>query len=322
MTESVVTIGNFDGVHRGHAALVRRAVAEAAGSAKVVALAFDPHPATLLRPQAVPARLSTFEQRARWLREAGANEVVRLAPTPELLDTAPEDFAAQIRRDYRCRAIVEGTDFRFGRGRRGDLDLLRRLGENLGFCVHTVKPVTVSLTDQCIATCSSTLVRWLIAHGRVTDAGRVLGRPYEIDATVVRGDRRGRELGFPTANLDTPCALPADGVYAGRAKLPDGRILPAAVSIGDKPTFDGTARAAEAFILGLPSPGPSGAIPGLPEYGWPLSLQVLAYIRDQTRFASVQSLVEQIRRDCAAVADIVRLADASCWVGAEEAVCA
>lgn len=314
MGGSVITIGNFDGVHVGHAALLRRAreIASASG-ARVVAMAFDPHPASVLRPGTEPPRLTTWGQRERLLKGAGADEVARLDPTPALLSLTPEEFVAGLVAKWSPIAFVEGADFRFGHRRAGDLALLAELGRGHGFEVVRFEPVEVALSDHTVTTASSTVTRWLLEQGRVTDSAIVLGRPYELDGEIVRGDRRGREIGFPTANLSVQCLAPADGVYAGVGVLPDGKKLPAAISIGTKPTFGNHGRAVEAFLMtdGEGPAEPERATPpwaplgGLPEYGWRLRLRFIAWVRDQMAFGSIDELLTHISRDCRRVRDIV-----------------
>lgn len=304
---SVVSIGTFDGVHVGHQALIRRAreIASRHPGARVVALVFKPNPLEVLRPDAAPARLSMFDQRVRWIREAGADEVVRLEPTPELLAQTPEEFVRASAERFRPIAFVEGDDFHFGHARAGNNRVLAELGRRMGFTVDVVPAVSVPLTDHQIAPARSTIVRWLLESGRVRDAAIVLGKPYELTGTVVRGDRRGRTIGFPTANLEVPTMIPADGVYAARAELPDGRILAAAVSIGTKPTFGTHARAVEAFLLDPARRGRAWQpIDGLPEYGWKLRLEMLAWVREQVRFDGLPALLEQMERDCERCAQI------------------
>ncbi len=291
----MVTIGTFDGVHVGHAALVRRArdLADQDGStAHVVAMCFDPHPLTRVNPTAAPPRLTTFERRAELLGDAGADEVVRLEPTARLLALTPEDFINHVVHDLKPVAMVEGPDFRFGRGRAGDIATLVAMGRALGFQLHVVQPVEAVMTDCTVAAASSTLARWLVAEGRMRDAASVLGRDYEVDGTVVRGDQRGRQLGFPTANVQTECLLPADGVYSGVGVLPDGREVPAAISVGTKPMFAGTARVLEAHLLGRPD------LSAMPEYGWRIRVRVSRWLRDQMKFESIDELRRQIEHDC------------------------
>lgn len=279
----------------------------------MIALAFDPNPLEMLAPGKAPARLTTFALRERLLREAGADEVVRLEPTKELLAMPAAAFVERLVREYRPVAIVEGADFRFGTKRAGDVAMLRELGDKFAFSVEVVEQVEVALTDHTVAPARSTMLRWLIEHGRVGDAACLLGRPYAMTGTVVRGDRRGRTIGFPTANLDSPCLAPADGVYAGRAKLPDGRLLAAAISVGTKPTFGAHARAVEAYLLNDDA-GPSGrdgdwaTIDGLPEYAWELELEFLAFVRDQARFETLDGLLAQMTRDCARCIEISKTA--------------
>ncbi len=303
MNRSVVTIGNFDGVHLGHAALIRRARAladAAAQNTRVVVLSFDPHPLTILRPESAPARLTTFERRCELLGALGADEVVRLEPTGSLLGESADEFITRLTRELRPIAIVEGPDFRFGRNRTGDIAFLRTAGTKLDFQVQVVSPaIEVTLDDHTVIPASSSMARWLIEHGRIRDAAAVLGRAYEMTATIRQGARRGRTIGFPTANLDSPCLPPADGVYAGIGHLPDGRALPAAISVGTNPTFGDANRSVEAYFL-RDNPGREwAALPGLPEYGWPLRLEFRHWLRDQLSFDGPEPLIDQINKDVA-----------------------
>lgn len=287
-----ITIGNFDGVHCGHQELVRACRERGGGGAKVIVLSFDPHPATVLRSESAPARISTFAQRTRWLAEAGADEVIRLEPSPQLLSLSPEEFLAGVCGQWRPAAIVEGPDFRFGRDRAGSMDDLRRLQSRFGYEVEIIEPVERALTDHALVRVSSSMIRWLLARGRVGDAAILLGRPYEIETIVERGAQRGRGLGFPTANLaNNGCLLPADGVYAGAAELPDGSVRAAAISVGTNPTFSDGRRVCEAHLLDFD--GWSA------DYGWRIRLRFIAWLRDQIAFASLDALKAQIERDIA-----------------------
>lgn len=299
-------MGNFDGVHAGHAALlgVARELAAQHG-AKVIALSFDPHPISVLRPQATPARLTTFSRRRELLQEAGADEVRRLEPTPNLLGLSPEAFVEHLVSEYHPAGIVEGPDFHFGKGRAGTVRTLEALGQRHGFEVRIVHPIAAVLSDQLIATASSTTVRSLITNGRVVDAWALLGRPYELEGIVERGDQRGRTIGFPTANLRGETMLPADGVYAAVASLDDGRWWPAAVNIGSRPTFDGIDRRVEAHLIGATG-SQWERIQGLEEYGWKMRLKLVGWVRDQVKFPSIAGLIEQIGRDRTRAAAIVR----------------
>ncbi|MBX3359464.1 MAG: bifunctional riboflavin kinase/FMN adenylyltransferase [Phycisphaeraceae bacterium] len=306
---SVLTIGTFDGVHLGHQSLARRAgelARQAGGAARATAIVFDPNPVTVLRPSETKPRLCTFNQKAAWLHEAGVDDIVRLEPTPALLACSAEEFLRRTIEQYAPIAFVEGEDFRFGKGRAGDMAMLRAAGTTSGFRVEVVDPVEVALSDDTAVVASSTMTRWLVHHGRVRDAARMLGRPYSIQGSVVHGERRGRTIGFPTANIDTDCMHPADGVYAGRARLPDGRAVPAAVSIGSKPHFGGESTCVEAYLMIEPSADRRwSTLPGLSEYQWPIELEFLAWIRDQAKFESLETLVAQITRDCERVRSIV-----------------
>jgi len=301
----ILTIGNFDGVHLGHVELLARALAIADASTErgiVTALVLDPHPHAVLKPEEpAPDRITTFEQRRDLLLACGADEVERLTPTPELLGREPEAFIEGLVEAYAPTWFVEGHDFRFGKARRGDEFLLRELGERLGFGLTVVDEHLVALENQSLVRASSSIARWLIAHGRMSDAAHVLGRPYRIEGIIERGDRRGREIGFPTANVRTDNAFPADGVYAATATLDDGRRFRVALHVGERPVFNDTKRTVEAYILDWVGPIEEGR----EEYGWRIRLDLHAYIRDQMRFSSVEPLVEQIHRDVARTREIL-----------------
>jgi len=299
-----LTIGAFDGVHLGHAALLRRARELAGAGGSVTALAFEPHPLAALAPERTPPRLTTWTQREGLLREAGADRVERLTPTEDLLGLAPEDFATWLVETHDPAIVVEGPDFRFGRARRGDVETLERLGRRCGFSVEVVPTVAAALVDQTVAPCSSTNIRWLLEQGRAVDAVRLLGRPHRMSGEVVQGERRGRALGWPTANLSTEVMPPRHGVYAAAATTPDGALLPAALSVGVKPTFEEARYDVEAHLIGW-----DGTIGGVEAgYGWPLTLDVLAWQREQIRYDTVEELVEQMARDAAQSKAIVHAA--------------
>lgn len=294
MSRTAITIGTFDGVHNGHAAIVRAAREAAGAGGRVVALCFDPHPVTVLRPEATLARLSTFRQRRHWLRAAGADDVIPLEPTVELLGQTPEAFLERIVAEHAPGSIVEGNDFRFGRDRTGSIRTLERLSATLGYDALVVDDVEGSLADGTVVRISSSIIRWLLGAGRVRDAARLLGHPYVVCGPVVPGDGRGgADLGMPTANIDPCQALPADGIYAGRATGPDGRRYAAAVSVGTKPTFGDNPRVCEAHLIGLD--------PDADEYGWTMRLEFHDWLRDQIAFEGVDHLVGQMRRDVAHV---------------------
>lgn len=285
-----LTIGNFDGVHRGHAALVRTAREAVGDDGEVTALSFDPHPISTLRPGLAPARLTTFEQRCEYLRDLGADRVVRLTPSKEFLAQSPDEFVNAIVDEHRPDVIIEGPDFHFGRKRAGTVETLRELGGRFGYRTIVIDPIDVAMSDQLMVRASSSMIRWLIRHGRVLDAGLLLGRSYELIAPVEPGDRRGRELGVPTANLAlVECIMPADGIYAGRAALPDGTTYPAAISIGTKPTYGRHPRVCEAHLIAYDG--------STEQYGWTIRLMFDAWLRDQLPFHDSSALIDQLRRD-------------------------
>ncbi|MEM9022040.1 MAG: riboflavin biosynthesis protein RibF [Planctomycetota bacterium] len=293
--QSIITIGNFDGVHIGHREIVQQARRLAAPhDAEVIAVTFDPPPIAVLRPQHSPPRLGPIDQRIDALRNAGADRVVVLEPAPQLLSLSAEQFIEKLVADHSAVGFVEGEDFRFGKERGGDTRLLAELGRARGFEVSILPRVETRLSDQARAPVSSSLVRWLVGRGRVEDAAACLGRDYELVGQIVRGDQRGRTIGIPTANLD-PAAYrtqitPMDGVYAGRVQV-DGRAYPAAISIGVKPTFGQQVLTAEAHLIGFSHDDPDVL------YGQPARFGFARWIRDQYSFPGVEHLVEQLRRD-------------------------
>lgn len=322
MLQSVVCIGNFDGVHRAHTALVRaaRRAADAApgGPLRVVVVTFDPHPAAVLAGKADPAHgpftaLTSLERRTELLLAAGADQVDVLDPECDearWLSRSPDQFIEAVCQAHRPAVILEGDDFRFGRGRAGGLEHLAELGVRFGFEVRVLPPVHVGLRDQTLVRVSSTWVRRMLRAGRVRDAALLLGRPHELEGVVVRGDRRGRQLGFPTANVRTMLLAPGEGVYAAVATLPDGSRHAAAVNVGAPPTFGAVDRRIEAHVLcadGLAAGGASGAwapLPGLDEYGWSIRLSFVGWVRDQVRFSGPAAVAGQLGRDCERVRTI------------------
>ncbi len=290
---TAITIGNFDGVHLGHAQLIQTARHAVGPDGRVVAITFDPHPMTILQPTLPSMRLSTLGQRQDWLAELGADDVVAVHPTVEFLRQPPEQFVARLVEQHAPSVIVEGDDFRFGRERSGSVDTLRQLQKEFGYECVVMAPVTAPLSDHVIVRASSTMIRRLLGHGRVRDAAALLGRPYTLRCPVVCGDQRGGpELGVATANLDHgEFLLPADGVYCGMATRPDGRAFPAAISVGTKPTYGNNPRVCEAHLLDYHGEGG--------EYGWEISLQFHDWMRDQIAFEREDLLLAQIERDIA-----------------------
>jgi riboflavin kinase/FMN adenylyltransferase len=285
LVTAAVTIGNFDGVHRGHRALVERVVARArATGGTAVVLSFDPHPARVLSAERAPAALTTPEQKRELLAGLGVDVSAELPFTAAVAAQPPEEFALRVlARQLQARFVVVGETFRFGRRRAGDVATLSRLGAAAGFGVEAVAPV---LEDG--RAVSSSRVREALAEGDAAAAARLLGRPFFVDARVVAGDGRGRTIGVPTANLETANEiLPGRGVYAGRVRLPDGSWQRAVVNRGRRPTFGGESETLEAHLLDF-----DGHL-----YGAGLRLAFVARLREERRFQSPEALVAQIRED-------------------------
>jgi riboflavin kinase/FMN adenylyltransferase len=291
---SVVSIGVFDGVHRGHRTILDRAVAAArAQSASSVVVTFDPHPAKVVgRP--VPLLLGNLHRRGQLLGEVGIDRMLVLPFTREVSEWTPEEFVQRLLVD-RLHAvhIVVGQNFRFGHKQAGDVDLLAKVGDELGFTVEAV-----TLLSGGDVPVSSTWIRQRIAEGDVAAAATGLGRPYSVDGPVVRGNGRGRPMGYPTANVEVreEMAVPADGVYAGWLIRADGTRLPAAISIGTNPTFDGTERRVEAYVLDV----------DLDLYGEHVAIEFTDRLRGMVKFDDVDQLVLQMGQDVDVVRRILR----------------
>ncbi len=287
---AAVSIGAYDGVHVGHRALIERTRQEAArlGSASAV-VTFDRHPATVVRPESAPRLLTDLEQKLELLASTGVDVTVVVHFDADRAGEDPSHFVSEVLVGLlHARAVVVGADFHFGRGRAGDVGLLRELGAGLGFSV-----TGLDLVGEGDRPVSSTRVRELIAEGDVGGAALLLGRAHQVRGRVEHGDGRGRDLGFPTANVAVPAeiAVPADGVYAAWYRTPDGERRPACVSVGSRPTFyrDGGPQLLEAHLLDF-----SGDL-----YGQPARVDLVSRQRGQERFGSAESLVAQMRADVA-----------------------
>ncbi|MFJ3225160.1 bifunctional riboflavin kinase/FAD synthetase [Streptomyces sp. NPDC086783] len=287
---SVVTIGSYDGVHRGHQLIIRHAVdrARELGVPSVV-VTFDPHPSEVVRPGSHPPLLAPHHRRAELMAELGVDALLILPFTTEFSKLSPADFVAKVLVDkLRAKAVVEGPNFRFGHKAAGDVGFLREQGRTYDFEVEVVD-LYVTGDAGGGEPFSSTLTRRLIADGDIQGAREILGRPHRVEGVVVRGAQRGRELGFPTANVETlpHTAIPADGVYAGWLHA-QGEIMPAAISVGTNPQFDGTERTVEAYAIDRI---------GLDLYGLHVAVDFLAFVRGQARFDSIDELLVAIRDD-------------------------
>ena len=293
---SVVTIGVFDGVHRGHQAIIGEAVARArATNVPSVVLTFDPHPSEVVRPGSHPTVLTSPRYKAELVEGLGADVLCVLEFTLEFSRLTPAEFAHLVLVEHlHASGVVVGENFRFGHKAAGDVAALAAIGERFGFAATGVPLVRDGET-----TISSTYVRSCVDAGDVAAAARALGREHRVEGVVVRGDMRGRTIGYPTANLRTAphTAVPADGVYAAWL-VRAGERLPAAVSIGTNPTFQGRERRVEAYVLDF-----DGDL-----YGDDVALDFVASLRtaDTMTFESVEALVEQIGRDVANTRELLR----------------
>jgi riboflavin kinase/FMN adenylyltransferase len=289
---SVVTLGNFDGVHRGHRAVLGAVVERArATGARAVAVTFEPHPVAVLHPERAPQIITGPDHRLSLLEATGLDAVLVMEFTRELASWTPEHFVRTVFVEVLgARVVVVGRDTRFGVRNSGDVNTLRDLGSQHGFEVLTMDDLGGDVRW------SSSRVRELVTAGDVRAAAEILGRPHRVSGTVVHGDHRGRELGYPTANLEpVPSGLvPADGVYAGWLLRPGlspddpDHTMPAAVSVGTNPTFDGTQRRVEAYVLDRTD---------LDLYGESVVLEFVERLRATERYGSVEALLDQMAQD-------------------------
>ncbi|MFN8585098.1 MAG: bifunctional riboflavin kinase/FAD synthetase [Dehalococcoidia bacterium] len=286
--DHAITLGVFDGVHRGHQMLIERARAEAkARGLGTGVVTFHPSPVTVLRPGTPFAYLTTLEQRVELLKATGVDWVAVVQFTSELSQVSAEDFARVLVEEARVRLIVVGEDFAVGRGREGTVTRLQEIGKGLGFEVIPV-PLLKRESEDAI---SSTRVRRALAEGDMAEVTRMLGRPYSIRGPVLHGDERGRAIGFPTLNIGVSAdrALPPNGVYVTRAEV-QGRMCHGTTNIGVQPTFEGTTRRVETHLLDF-----DGNI-----YGQVVTIDLLERLREERKFEGVEALVAQITRDVAA----------------------
>lgn len=282
----LVALGNFDGFHLGHQAVVGRAVERAAISGRPVIVAtFDPHPARFFRPDAPPFRLTSLDQRERLFAAAGASAMMVFRFDARLAATSAEDFVALLVRDMGAVGVVTGADFTFGKSRGGSVASLTELGAAMNFTVKAVDPVC----DANGETVSSSRIRVALQDGDCATATRLLTRPFAIEGEVMHGDKVGRELGFPTANVDIgPYLRPAYGVYAVRGRLPDGRVLDGAANLGVRPQFEPPKELLEPYFFDF-----SESL-----YGQRIEVQLIERIRGEAKFDGLDALKAQIARDC------------------------
>jgi riboflavin kinase / FMN adenylyltransferase len=288
---TAVAIGVFDGVHLGHQhvlAEARRLAAERRALSAVVT--FDRHPAAVVRPESAPKLLTDLDQRVELLAALGMDLTYVVSFDEPRSKESAEDFIETVLVEcLAAKAVVVGADFHFGHQRRGDVGLLREAGRTAGFEVDGIE--LLASKEEGVTAISSTAIRAALAAGDLSSANRMLGRPHEVRGTVVEGDRRGRELGYPTANVAVPAdiCLPADGIYAGWHLRPDGTAHPTAINLGRRPTFydDAAASLLETHLLDF-----EGDL-----YGEPARVRFVARLRDELRFDSVDDLVRQMAAD-------------------------
>lgn len=292
---SVVTIGVFDGVHRGHQHIIGRAVesAKRSGLSSVV-VTFDPHPVEVVRPGVHLSMLTTLDRRADLVAGLGVDGLCVQPFTKEFSRLSPESFVQDLLVGrLHAAAVVVGENFRFGHKAAGDVALLEKFGQTFGF---TTEAVTLAGTDTTVY--SSTYVRSCLESGDVAAAAEALGRPHRVSGVVVRGaDRGGSQLGFPTANLrhDSRAAIPEDGVYAGWFSRPGGESHMAAISVGTNPTFAGTKRTVEAYVLDFSAD----------LYGEQVDLDFVARLREQRTYDAIPPLIAQMETDVAHTRDLL-----------------
>ncbi|MFC9428563.1 bifunctional riboflavin kinase/FAD synthetase [Streptomyces sp. NPDC056987] len=301
---SVVTIGSYDGVHRGHQLIIGRAVEKARelGVPSVV-VTFDPHPSEVVRPGSHPPLLAPHHRRAELMAGLGVDALLILPFTLEFSKLSPADFIVKVLVDklHAC-AVIEGPNFRFGHKAAGNVAVLSDVGATYDYEVEVVD-LYVSGSAGGGEPFSSTLTRRLVAEGDVEGAAEILGRPHRVEGVVVRGAQRGRELGFPTANVETlpHTAVPADGVYAGWLTA-DGERMPAAISVGTNPQFEGVDRTVEAYAIDRV---------GLDLYGLHVTVDFLSYVRGMRKFESIDALLEAMADDVKRARALTESYDAS-----------
>ncbi|MBR0553268.1 bifunctional riboflavin kinase/FAD synthetase [Stakelama marina] len=292
----VVALGNFDGFHVGHQAVVGRAIrwAKDEGRPAIVAT-FDPHPVRYFRPDTPPFRLTTLDQRQRLFGAAGADAMLVFHFDAALAGLPAREFARQrLAELIGAAGVVTGEDFTFGKGRDGNVEILRALGEEMGFGVATVSPVADSAD-----TVSSSRIRDLLKAGRPRDAAELLTRPFAIEGEVEPGAKLGRELGYPTANIRLGTYLrPKFGIYAVRGHLPDGSMLDGAANLGIRPSFEPPVELLEPYFFDF-----SGDL-----YGQRIEVELIEYLREEAKFDDLDALKRQMAEDCQRAREILRSA--------------
>ncbi|MBB5116635.1 bifunctional riboflavin kinase/FAD synthetase [Streptomyces eurocidicus] len=295
---SVVTIGSYDGVHRGHQLIIGRAVERARElGVPAVVVTFDPHPSEVVRPGSHPPLLAPHHRRAELMAELGVDAVLILPFTAEFSKLSPADFVVKVLVDkLHAKLVVEGPNFRFGHRAAGDVEFLKELGATYDYGVEVIDLYVTGEAGGGLPF-SSTLTRKLVAEGDVAGAMEILGRPHRVEGVVVQGAQRGRELGYPTANVETlpHTAIPADGVYAGWLVVGE-EAMPAAISVGTNVQFDATERTVEAYAIDRTD---------LDLYGLHVAVDFLSYLRGMEKFESIEALLLCMAGDVKRARDLV-----------------
>jgi len=290
--ETLLTMGVFDGVHAGHRYLLERLQLRAAEKSLLSAvLTFNPHPQSVLHPQSQLRWLGDVEDRVKSLQGLGINLVAVLTFSPEVARLSAREFISLVKKYFRMHGVMVGPDFGLGRGREGSIHLLRTLGRELEFSVETIPPYTIN--GEVV---SSTLIRQALAEGDTRKVHRLMGRYFHVRGTVITSDKRGRVLGFPTANLDInpQQALPGNGIYATITRI-DGKQFTSATSIGTRPTFGGGKETVETYLLDY-----DGDL-----YGKEMTVEFVQRLRDEQCFSSSEELKMQIEKDVREVESIL-----------------
>ena len=283
----VVALGNFDGFHRGHQAVVGAAIAHGRAAGRPVLIAsFDPHPVRYFRPETPPFRLTTLDQRAELFAAAGADAMLVFNFNDELANVQADDFITDWLIDRAGAShVVTGEDFTFGKSRKGNVAMLAEVGAAHGLTAQAIGPVS-----DAKGPISSSRIRWALVEGDPVEAARLLTRPFRIGGTVQHGDKVGRTIGFPTANIVLGGYLrPKYGIYAVRALLPDGRVVHGAANIGIRPTFDPPKELLEVHLFDFAEN----------LYDQSVEIELIAWIRPEAKFDSLDALTAQMDRDCA-----------------------
>ncbi len=281
---AIVALGNFDGFHRGHQAVVGRAIALAkAANRPALVATFDPHPVRFFKPDTTPFRLTTLDQRERLFAAAGADAMIVFPFDGELAALTAEDFVAQ--RLAGVAGVVTGEDFTFGKGKSGNVDALAALGKHYGFMTEAISAVS-----EGGETISSSRIREALKNGDCATATRLLTRPFTVEGTVQHGAKLGRTIGYPTANLEMGTYLrPRYGIYAVRVRLSDGRVIDGAANLGIRPSFDPPIELLEAYLFDFDES----------LYGTTIAVELHAFLRPEAKFDTLEALTAQMDKDCA-----------------------